>query len=337
MANLRQFTANAMKNTINRPVRLVIALAALAGSLALQAQTFPARPVRLVVPFAPGGSSDGIARVVVQKLSEGLGQPVVIENRPGVGGLLGSEFVARAAPDGYTLLLASVSSFTVAPHLYASPKLDPTRSFDAIAPISSSPLTVIVKSALPVTTIADLVALAKAKPGALNYGSAGVGTQVHLAAELFKSLAGIDVVHVPFQGGAPTMTALLGGVIDYKFDVANTTVQQARAGRVKVLAVTSARRIPVLPEVPTLAESGFPGFDVTAWMGIVGPAGLQAGIVSRLNAEIGKAVSSQELAETYASQGTVPELASPSAFAEMIRREYAKWGAVIKQVGVKAD
>jgi tripartite-type tricarboxylate transporter receptor subunit TctC len=326
-----------MKNTIGRPIRLAAALAALAWSLGLQAQTFPAHPVRLVVPFAPGGASDSVARVVVQKLSEGLGQPVVIENRPGVGGLLGSEWVAKAAPDGYTLLLASVSSLTVAPHLYASPKLDPTRSFDAIAPISSSPLTVIVKSALPVNTIADLVALAKAKPGALNYGSAGVGTQVHLAAELFKSLAGIDVVHVPFQGGAPTMTALLGGVIDYKFDVANTTVQQARAGRVKVLAVTSAKRIPVLPAVPTLAESGFPGFDVTAWMGIVGPAGLQAGIVSRLNAEIGKAVSSQELAEIYASQGTVPELASPSAFAEMIRREYAKWGAVIKQVGVKAD
>ncbi|MSQ51284.1 MAG: tripartite tricarboxylate transporter substrate binding protein [Betaproteobacteria bacterium] len=313
------------------------ALAALTGSPALKAQNFPARPIRLVVPFAPGGSSDGIARVVVQKLSDGLGQPVVIENRPGVGGLLGAEGVAKAAPDGYTLLLASVSSFAVAPHLYTSPKLDPTRNFDAIAPVSSSPLTVIVRSELPVTTIADLVALAKAKPGVLNYGSAGVGTQVHLAAEIFKGLAGIQVVHVPFQGGAPTMTALLGGVLDYEFDVANTTVQQVRAKRVKVLAVTSAKRIPVLPEAPTLAESGFPGFDVTAWMGIVGPAGLQADVLARLNVQIGRAVSSAELAETFASQGTVPELASPSAFAEMIRREYVKWGAVVKQIGVKAD
>ena len=218
-----------------------------------------------------------------------------------------------------------------------SPKLDPTRNFDAIAPVSSSPLTIIVRSELPVSSIADLVALAKTKPGVLNYGSAGVGTQVHLAAEIFKGLAGIQVVHGPFQGGAPTMTALLGGVLDYKFDVANTTVQQVRAKRVKVLAVTSAKRIPVLPEVPTLAESGFPGFDVTAWMGIVGPAGLQAGVLGRLNAEIGKAVSSSELGDTFASQGTVPELASPSAFADMIRREYAKWGAAVKQIGVKAD
>ena len=326
-----------MKYAMGRPIRLAAALAVLSWPFGVQAQTFPTHPIRLVVPFAPGGASDGVARVVVQKLSEGLGQSVVIENRPGVGGLLGSEWVARAAPDGYTLVLGSVSSLTVAPHLYASPRLDPTRSFDAIAPISSSPLTVIVRSALPANTIAELVALAKAKPGTLNYGSAGVGTQVHLAAEYFKSLAGIDVVHVPFQGGAPTMTALLGGVIDYKFDVANTTVQQARAGRVKVLAVTSAKRIPALPDVPTLVESGYPGFDVTAWMGILGPAGLPAGIVSRLNAETAKAVSSQELAETYASQGTVPEVASPGAFADMIRREYAKWGALIKQVGVKAD
>src|SRR5229473_1416343 len=245
----------------------------------------------LILPFPPGGSSDSVARVVVQKFSEGLGQPVVIENRPGVGGLLGSEAVAKAAPDGYTLLLGSVSS----------------------------------------------LALARSKPGALNYGAAGVGTHVYLTAELFKKLAGFDAVHVPFQGGAPAMAALLAGNIDYKFDVVNTTLPQARAGKVRVLAVASAKRVPLMPDVPTLAESGFPGFDATAWMGVVGPARLPAGIVSRLNAEIGKAVSSRSLSEIYVAQGAVPEVASPAEFAEMIRREYAYWGAVVARVGAKVD
>src|SRR5438876_12373219 len=255
-------------------------------ALGLHAQTYPNRPIRLVVPFPPGGSSDSVARVVVQKFSEGLGQPVVIENRPGVGGLLGSEAVAKAAPDGYTLLLGSVSSLAVAPHMFANPKIDPAKNFAAIAPILSSPLTVIARPTLPANSIADLVALARSKPGALNYGAAGVGTHVYLTAELFKKLAGFDAVHVPFQGGAPAMAALLAGNIDYKFDVVNTTLPQARGGKVKVLAVTSPKRIALMPEVPTLAESGFPGFDTTAWMGVVGPARLPAENVSRLNFEV---------------------------------------------------
>jgi tripartite-type tricarboxylate transporter receptor subunit TctC len=304
---------------------------------ALHAQTYPTRPIRLIVPFPPGGSSDSVARVVVQKFSEGLGQPVVIENRPGVAGLLGSEAVAKAAPDGYTLLLGSVSSLAVAPHMFANPRIDPAKDFAAIAPIMSSPLTVIARPTLPVDSIADLIALARSKPGALNYGAAGVGTHVYLVGELFKKQAGFDAVYVPFQGGAPTMTALLAGNIDYKFDVVNTTLAQARAGKVKVLAVTSAKRIALLPEVPTLAESGFPEIDATAWVGVVGPARLPAAIVSRLNAEIGKAVSSRSLSEVYATQGVVPEAASPAGFAEMIRREYAYWGAVVKEVGAKVD
>jgi tripartite-type tricarboxylate transporter receptor subunit TctC len=251
--------------------------------------------------------------------------------------LLGCEAVAKAAPDGYTLLLGSVSSLAVAPHMFANPKIDPEKNFAAVAPILSSPLTVIVRPTLQVGSIADLVALAKRKPGALNYGAAGLGTHVYLAGELFKKLAGFDAVHVPFQGGAPAMAALLAGNIDYKLDVVNTTLPQARAGKVKVLAVTSAKRIALLPEVPTLAESGFPGFDTTAWMGVVGPARLPANIVSRLNLEVGKAVSSRDLNELYLSQGAVPEVASPTEFAEMIRREYAYWGAVVRQVGAKAE
>ncbi len=320
-----------------RLFRVSIALVGLACAAGLQAQAYPSRPIRLIVPFPPGGASDTVARVVVGKFSEGLGQPVVIENRPGVAGLLGSEAVAKAAPDGYTLLLGTVSSLAVAPHVFSNPRIDPGKNFAAIAPISSSPLTVIVQSTLPVDSIADLIALARSRPGALNYGAAGVGTQVHLAAELFKKRAGIDAVHVPFQGGAPAMMALLAGNIDYKFDVVNTSLPQARAGKVKVLAVMSAQRIPLLPGVPTFAESGFPGFDASAWMGIVGPAGLAAGIVSRLNAEIRDAVSSRGLSEVYAAQGAVPELASPAEFAEMIGREYARWGAVVRQVGAKAD
>src|SRR6266849_6291277 len=318
-------------------IRFTVCIAAIAYAPALHAQVYPSRPIRLIVPFPPGGSSDSVARVVVQKFSEGLGQPVVIENRPGVGGLLGSETVAKAAPDGYTLLLGSVSSLAVAPHLFSNPRIDPGKHFAAIAPIMSSPLTVIARPTLPVNSTADLVALARSKPGVLNYGAAGVGTHVYLVAELFKKLAGFDAVHVPFQGGAPAMAALLAGSIDYKFDVVNTTLPQARAGKVKVLAVTSAKRIALLPEVPTLAESGFPGFDTTAWMGVVGPALLPAGIVSRLNSEIGKAVSSRDLNELYVAQGAVPEVASPVAFAEMIRREYAYWGTVVKQVGAKPD
>ncbi|HYS75432.1 MAG TPA: tripartite tricarboxylate transporter substrate binding protein, partial [Burkholderiales bacterium] len=215
-------------------IRFTACIAGMACALGLQAETYPSRPIRLVVPFPPGGSSDSVARVVVQKFSEGLGQPVVIENRPGVGGLLGSEAVAKAAPDGYTLLLGSVSSLAVAPHMFANPKIDPEKNFTAIAPILSSPLTVIARPTLPVDSIADLIALARSKPGALNYGAAGVGTHVYLTAELFKKVAGFDAVHVPFQGGAPAMAALLAGNIDYKFDVVNTTLAQARAGKVKV-------------------------------------------------------------------------------------------------------
>jgi tripartite-type tricarboxylate transporter receptor subunit TctC len=318
-------------------MRLPLALAALAFALGLQAQTYPNRAIRLVVPFPPGGASDTVARIVVQKFSEGLGQPVLIENRPGVGGLLGSEAVAKAAPDGYTLLLGSVSSLAVAPHVFSNPRIDPEKDFAAIAPISSSPLTVIARPTLPVNSIAELIALARSKPGALNYGAAGVGTHVYLAAELFKKLAGFDAVHVPFQGGAPAVTALLAGNIDYKFDVVYTSLPHARAGKVKVLAVTSAQRVALMPEVPTLAESGFPGFDATAWMGVVGPARLPAAIVSRLNSEIAKAVSSRELSEVYASQGAVPEVSSPREFAQMIQREYAKWGEVVRQVGAKAE
>jgi len=318
-------------------VRVSIALALLACAAGLHAQTYPSRPIRLIVPFPPGGSSDSVARVVVRKFSEGLGQPVVIENRPGVGGLLGCEAVAKAAPDGYTLLLGSVSSLAVAPHMFANPKIDPAKNFAAIAPIMSSPLTVIARPTLPVDSIADLVALARSKPGALNYGAAGLGTHVYLVGELFKKLAGFDAVYVPFQGGAPTMAALLAGNIDYKFDVVNTTLPQARAGKVKVLAVTSAKRVALLPGVPTLAESGFPGIEATAWVGVVGPAGLPAGIVSRLNAEIGNAVSARDLSEVYVAQGVVPELASPAEFADMIKSEYARWGAVVKQVGAKPD
>src|SRR5437867_1402623 len=318
-------------------IRFTACVAGMTCALGLQAQAYPNRPIRLIVPFPPGGSSDSVARVVVQKFSEGLGQPVVIENRPGVGGLLGSEAVAKAAPDGYTLLLGSVSSLAVAPHMFANPKIDPAKNFAAIAPILSSPLTVIARTTLPANSIADLIALAKSKPGALNYGAAGVGTHVYLAGELFKKLAGFDAVHVPFQGRAPAVAALLAGNMDYKFDVVNTTLPPARAGEVTVLAVTTAKVIALMPEVPTLAESGFPGFDTTAWMGVVGPAGLPAGIVSRLNAEIGKAVSSRDLNEVYLSQGAVPEVASPTEFAEMIRREYAYWGAVVRQVGARPD
>src|SRR5260221_5683312 len=188
-------------------------------ALRLQAQTYPSRPIRLIVPFPPGGSSDSVARVVVQKFSEGLGQPVVIENRPGVGGLLGSEAVAKAAPDGYTLLLGSVSSLAVAPHMFANPRIDPAKDFAAIAPIMSSPLTVIARPALAVDSIADLIALARSKPGALNYGAAGGGTPRYLVGEPFKKQAGVHAPFVPFQGGAPPLAALLAGNIDYKFDV----------------------------------------------------------------------------------------------------------------------
>src|SRR3989449_2898807 len=229
---------------IARLIRFAVCIAAMAFALGLHAETYPNRAIRLVVPFPPGGSSDSVARVVVQKFSEGLGQPVVIENRPGVGGLLGSEAVAKAAPDGYTLLLGSVSSLAVAPHMFANPKIDPEKNFAAIAPILSSPLTVIARSTLPVNSIEGLIALAKSKPGALNYGAAGVGTHVYLTAELFRKIAGFDAVHVPFQGGAPAMAALLAGNIDYKFDVVNTTLSQARAGKGKVLAVAGAKSIP---------------------------------------------------------------------------------------------
>ena len=318
-------------------VRIAAAILLSFAPLAAFAQAYPSRQVTIIVPYPPGGLIDLVARVIQPKMQTELGQPVLVENRGGAGGTIATDAVAKAAPDGYTLLLGSVSSLAVAPHMFANPKIDPAKNFAAIAPIMSSPLTVIARPTLPVDSIADLVALARSKPGALNYGAAGLGTHVYLVGELFKKLAGFDAVYVPFQGGAPTMAALLAGNIDYKFDVVNTTLPQARAGKVKVLAVTSAKRVALLPGVPTLAESGFPGIEATAWVGVVGPAGLPAGIVSRLNAEIGNAVSARDLSEVYVAQGVVPELASPAEFADMIKSEYARWGAVVKQVGAKPD
>ena len=299
-------------------------------------QGYPSKPIKLVVPLAPGGGNDILARTIAQPLQQQLHQPVVIENRSGAGGNVGTEFVARAPADGYTLLLIS-NAQVMNPWLYKQLPFDIIRDFNPVALLATLPMLVMTHPSVPVTSIAELVAYARANPQKLSYASPGVGTPHHLATELFKKRTGIDMVHVPYKGGAPAVTALVTGEVQVTFAVLATAMPYVNAGKLRALATAEAKRIPMLPELPTVAEAGLEGFSVTPWLGIIAPAGTPAGIVTRLSEETRRLLELAEIRDRLSVQGMVIAYHNPEEFRSVIAADYEKWGKLIREFGVTTE
>ena len=312
--------------------------AALAASATLPSRgahaAYPERPVRLIVPFAAGGAVDSVARVLGKALSANLGGSIVIDNRGGAGGVIGMEAVAHAAADGYTLLL-SHSGFAAMPGLYRDLPFDPVRDFAGVVTAASGAYVLAVNSAEPFTSVADLIAYAKANPGRLTYGSAGAGSIIHLAGEFFKRTAAVELVHVPYKGAAPAITDLVGGQIRMMFAPAVNALPLAASGKLRALAVTSAKRSRLAPDLPTIAESGLPGFEVTGWYGLAAPAATAPAAVARLNAETNRALASADTVEQLRQQGLEPVGDTPEQASAWIRSEVAQWTKVIRDAGIK--
>jgi tripartite-type tricarboxylate transporter receptor subunit TctC len=304
--------------------------------LAAQAQDFPTKPIHIVVPFAAGGAVDAVARIVGQALSERVKQPVIVENKPGASSNIGMEAVARAAPDGYTLLMAS-NGIATNNALFPALSFDGRRDFAPVARIGYAPLVFVVPANSPDRTLAALIADAKANPGKLTYGTAGNGTSGHLTGELFKSAAGIDVLHVPYKGGAPAITDLLGERLAYMPINPIEVLANVKAGKLRALAVASDRRLPYLPEVPTAAEAGLPGFEATVWWGVVAPAKTPSAIVTRLHAEIDKALRDPAVAKRLEDAGVVITPQTPEQFGQFIAAQTDLWSRVVKSAGIKPD
>jgi len=316
----------------------VACLAAAAATFASGAiaQSYPAKSVRLVVPYAPGGAVDIIARATAQELAKRLGQQIIVDNRTGAGGNIASDTVAKALPDGYTLLMASPAN-TINSSLYTNMPYDPLRDLVAIALIGSVPSVMVANPSLPVQDIRQLIALAKAKPGALTYGSGGSGTTEHLAGEMFKSFAGIDLLHVPYKGGAQVMIDLMGGQVALMFSNQLGVLPHIKAGKLKALGVASAERSAALPDVPTFAEAGFPDFKVSVWWGVMGPAGMPKEIVNQLNREIVAGLSSPEMKGRLQAMSAQPIGGTPEQFAAFFAAETKRWAPIVKASGAKAD
>jgi len=318
-------------------VFLVFSLCA-SGAQAQPAGVYPARPIHFVVPYPPGGPLDIMARGIGARLAQAWGQPVIVDNRPGAGGNLGADFVARAAPDGYTLLMGAVATHAINPSLYARIPYDPVKDFTPVALVAVVPNILVVHPSLPVRTVKDLVALARARPGALNFASGSTGSTGHLAGELFKVLAGVDMTHIPYKGAAPAMQDLLAGQVQLMFDNLANALPQVKAGRLRAIAVTTLQRSPAAPDLPTVAESGLPGFDLSTWFGVMVPAGTPVEIVTRLNAEIVRALGSPELKDRLAAMGAEPPADNtPERFAAFIRSELSKYATVVRESGAKVD
>jgi len=319
--------------------RLAMAAACLtAAPMVAVAQPYPSRPIHLIVGFPPGGINDIVARIVGQKMSEGLGQAVVVENRSGAGGTIGADWVSKAKSDGYTLLLGSVSNLAMAPSLYANLSYDPTKDFTPIGLVAAAPNIMVVHPDFPVQSVKDLIVLAKQKPGTINYASAGVGTSNHLTVELLKVMADIDIVHVPYRGDGPAIAAVLAGQVPMQFPTLPVALPYIKSGKLRAIAVSSAARSPLLPEVPTVAESGgLPEFAVSIWVGILAPPGTPKDVVDKLNAEIRKAVALQEIREHLAALGADPVVDTPEEFSAFIASETAQWLKVARAAKIQAN
>ena len=320
--------------------RFLLTLALLAvpagGALAQPAGSdFPNRPLRYIVPFPPGGATDIVARIGADALTERLGQQVVIDNRGGAAGLLGTQIAAQATPDGYTLFACNIASLALSPALYRKLGYDPDADFSPIGLIGSNPNALAVHPSIPAVTVAQFIAHAKSRPGKLNYGSAGIGTSPQLSMELFKMTAGIDLVHIPYKGGGPLLVALIGGEVQTIFGTVPLLIGAARSGRVRMLGVTSLTRAPDLPDIPTIAESGMPGFEVISWQGLCTPAGVPKAILARIGRALAEALALPDTQRRLAEQGVYPNPLPADKFAAFIRAERAKWAKVVKDVGIK--
>jgi tripartite-type tricarboxylate transporter receptor subunit TctC len=313
---------------------VLILLASSAGPAL--AQDYPSRAVKIIVPFAAGGPADNYARFMAQRLGDALGQPFVVDNRPGAGSIIGTDAAAKSAPDGYTLLMMS-NTHTVNETLVANKPFLLMRDFVAVAPVNYSDLVLVAHPSLGASSIQDVIKLASAKPGKLNYASSGNGTPYHMAGELFKSMAGISLTHIPYRGSSGARTDVIGGQVHLMFDAVTTMAEQVRAGKVKAIATTGLHRSDVLPDVPTVSESGVPGYEATIWLGFMAPKETPAAIVNKLNAAITKIASQPDVKQLWAKQGATPMLMNPQQFDKYLRDDVVKWARVINVAGIKAD
>ena len=310
---------------------------AVASGAAFAQQPYPNKPIRLVVGFPPGGGVDIIARAISQELGQQLGQPIVIDNKPGAGGNVAAEQVAHAPADGYTLIIGAVSTFAISASVYRKLHYDVLKDLAPVAVVASVPNVLVVNSSVPAHNVRDLIALAKSKPGRINFGYAGTGTTVHFAGELFKSMADIDIVHIPYKGAAPAMSDLLAGRVQLMFDFLSAAAPHIRDGSLRALGVTSAKRSPVLPDVPTIAEAGLPGYQVLGSFRVLAPAGTPADVIQRLNREIAKVVERPEVKKRLLASAATPEHATPEQFADILKAEVAKWAKIVQKTGVRLD
>ena len=298
---------------------------------------YPGKPVRLVVPFPAGGPTDIVGRTISQKLSESLGQPVIIDNRAGAGGVIGTEFVAKSPPDGYTILLGTIGGLAVAMSLYPNRGYDTLRDFQAVAQAVTVTNILVVHPSLPARTVKELLSLARARPGTLNYASSGSGTVTHLAGELLNTMAHVKIVHIPFKGGAPALTALMSGEVEMNFENSLIVVPHIKAGRVRAIAVTGAQRSKLMPDLPTIAEGGLPGYNASGWYGFVLPAAVPKEIVSRLANDFNRILRMPDVVERLSGQGAEPVINTPEQFTAFIRSEIDKWTRLVKTANMKAD
>jgi len=330
----------AMFRNIQRVLALLAIVAtAIAAPLtfAQGAANYPAKPVRLVVPFPAGGTTDILARAVAQRLSEAWGQQVIVDNRPGAGGNIGSDLVAKAKPDGYTLLMGTVGTHAINPSLYRNMPYDHVKDFAPVILVAGVPNVLVVNPSLPVHSVPELIAYAKANPGKLNFASSGNGTSIHLSGELFKAMTGVEMTHVPYKGSAPALTDLIGGQVQLMFDNLPSSLPFIKAGKLRALAVTSGARAAALPDLPTLAESGLPGFEASSWFGVLAPAGTSRDIVAKLNGAIAGWLASPEAKEKLLAQGAIAAGGTPEDFARHIGAETSKWAKVVKASGAHID
>ncbi|MCZ8254964.1 MAG: tripartite tricarboxylate transporter substrate binding protein [Polaromonas sp.] len=325
-----------MSTPFVRSLLLALGLASTAALTPALAQSYPAKPVRIIVPFAAGGPADVYARFIAQRLQDSLGQSFVVDNRPGAGSVIGTDAAAKSAPDGYTLLLMS-NAHTVNESLIPNKPFQLMRDFVAVAPINYSDLVLVATPALKAHTLKELISDAKARPGKLNYASSGPGTPYHMAGELFKSMAGVYLVHIPYRGSSGARTDVIAGQVDVMFDAVTTMAEQVKAGKVKALATTGRQRSEVLPNVPTLNEAGVPGYEATIWLGVMAPQGTPKAVVDKLNDAISRIASQPDVKQAWGKQGAVPLVMSPEAFDKYARDDIAKWARVIKSARITVD
>ncbi|MEP6824025.1 MAG: tripartite tricarboxylate transporter substrate binding protein [Ramlibacter sp.] len=325
-----------MKQSLMRSVAAALATAAALCTTPAWGQAYPSRPVKIIVPFATGGPADNYARFIAQRLTESMGQSFVVDNKPGAGSIIGTDIAAKSAPDGYTLLLMS-NAHTVNETLIANKPFNLARDFAGIAPINYSDLVLVAHPSLPAANLKELLALARAQPGRINYASSGPGTPYHMAGELFKSMANVYLVHIPYRGSSGARTDVLGGQVQLMFDAVTTMAEQVKAGKVRALATTGRQRSGVLPEVPTAHEAGVPNYEATIWLGLMAPKGTPRAVVDRLNEAVGKVANDPAVQQQWSRQGATAMTMAPAAFDKYIQDDIAKWARVIKSANIKAE